>query len=212
MAKTHVGSLTFNIVPGNVMADYKKPAELLSAGQELMQHLGDDHRHISVILDHLELALTGPEDDDVDWDLVSDMIDYLQEYPDIAHHPLEDQLFDRVLDKGLTPVERELIHLNMAQHVDISGATDDLASDVDRILSDIVVPIERLHGDFQRYLDLQRTHMINEDTHLYPLAQRLLKTEDWKDLLEASNTHTDPMFDLKQGKFASLYDFVTGST
>ena len=190
------------------MTDYKKSAENPSARQELLRRLGDDHRHMSVILDHLKHALTGPEDDDVDWNLVRDMVGYLQEYPDMAHHPLEDQLFDRVLDKGLTPAERELIHLHMAQHVEIAGATVELAGDVDRILTDIVVPIERLHEDFQRFLDLQQTHMCNEDTHLYPLAQRLLNPEDWVDLLSVSMTHADPMFELKQGKFASLYDYV----
>ena len=190
------------------MTDNKKISNSPSARQELMRRLGDDHRHIAVILDHLKNALTGPEDDDVDWNLVRDMVGYLQEYPDMAHHPLEDQLFDRVLDKGLTPVERELIHLNMAQHVEIAGATAELAGDLDRILTDIVVPIERLHEDFRRYLDLQRIHMSNEDTHLYPLAQRLLNPEDWVDLLGASMVHADPLFELKQGKFASLYDYV----
>ncbi|MCR9262282.1 MAG: hemerythrin domain-containing protein [Pseudomonadaceae bacterium] len=176
---------------------------------QLMDRLNNDHFHIATVMNALEKMFAGFPDEDIDWSEVSDMLSYLQEYPDSVHHPLEDQLFDRVLDKGLTPVERELVHTNLAQHAEIISATLRLDQDVNQILNDTVVPIGKVLEDFEHYIQLQRTHMRNENTHLFPLAQRLLTPEDWRDVAADYASHVDPMLDLKQGRFASLFEYIT---
>ena len=176
---------------------------------QLMDRLNNDHFHIATVMNALDKMFAAFPDEDIDWNAVSDMLSYLQEYPDTVHHPLEDQLFDRVLDKGLTPVERELVHANLAQHAEIINATLRLDQDVNQILNDTVVPISKVLEDFERYIELQRTHMRNENTHLFPLAQRLLSEEDWRDVEAEYASHVDPMFALKQGKFASLFEYIT---
>ena len=117
-------------------------------------------------------------------------------------------MFDRVLDKGLTPAERELVHFNLAQHAEIIGATQKLAEDINNILNDIVVPIDQVQDHFSRYLELQRLHMRNENTHLFPLANRLLSANDWSEIATEVASHADPMFDLQQAKFESLYESI----
>jgi len=193
------------------MADV--PDDTLTGGatptNDVMRQLEEDHLRIAKVLDALEHALRLDEHDDVNWNLVADIISYLQEYPDSVHHPLEDQLFDRVLDKGLTPAERELVHFNLAQHAEIIGATQRLARDVNDILSDIVVPFDQLLDHFKRYLELQRLHMRNEIHHLFPLAERMLGDDDWREVAAEVATHADPMFDLNVGKFAGLYNYIT---
>ena len=104
---------------------------------------------------------------------------------------------------------RELVHANLAQHAEIINATLRLDQDVNQILNDTVVPISKVLEDFERYIELQRTHMRNENTHLFPLAQRLLSEEDWRDVEAEYASHVDPMFALKQGKFASLFEYIT---
>ena len=178
---------------------------------QVMVRLEDDHQHIARVLETLETVLSAPADEDVNWEIVADIISYLQDYPDTVHHPVEDQLFDRVLDKGLTPAERELVHTNLAQHAEIIGATAQLAHDVEQILSDIVVPIDQLQAHFKHYLELQRAHMRNEIHHLFPLAERQLAVEDWQEIAAQIAAHADPMFELNSGKFASLYEFITQS-
>jgi len=174
-----------------------------------MQRLDGDHARMAEVLDALEQALQVDDDEGVNWDLVADIISYLQEYPDAVHHPLEDQLFDRVLDKGLTPAERELVHFNLAQHAEIIGATQRLADDIGSILSDIVVPFDQVQEHFKRYLELQRIHMRNEIHHLFPLAERLLAEEDWQEVAAQAAAHADPMYDLHQEKFTGLYEYIT---
>lgn len=176
---------------------------------QVMSRLEDDHLHIARVLEALEAVLSAPEDEDVNWEIVADIISYLQDYPDTVHHPVEDQLFDRVLDKGLTPAERELVHTNLAQHAEIISATTRLANDVGQILNDIIVPIDQLHSHFKHYLELQRVHMRNEINHLFPLAERQLAEQDWQQIATQIAAHADPMFDSNTSKFASLYEFIT---
>lgn len=176
----------------------------------VLQRISDDHRHITLALDALELQLDMDGNDDVNWNIICDILTYLQEYPDAVHHPLEDQLFDLVLDKGLTPAERELVHFNLAQHAEIIDASRQLADDVDNILNDVVVPIDRLYSHFERYLDIQRLHLRNETTHLLPMAQRLLSAEDWAEVGAQAMVHADPLFELQLEKYKGLYDYITG--
>jgi hemerythrin-like domain-containing protein len=180
-----------------------------SSQSQVMARLNDDHFHIATVLNALDKIFKNFPDEDIDWTIVSDILGYLQEYPDTVHHPLEDQMFDRVLDKGLTPAERELVHFNLAQHAEIISATVQLDQDVAQILNDIVVPIEQVLEHFDRYLELQRLHMRNENTHLFPLAERLLAESDWRDVEAEYASHVDPLFTLKQGKFASLFEYIT---
>lgn len=180
-----------------------------SSQAKVMARLNDDHFHIGTVLNALDKVFKKFPDEDIDWVIVSDILAYLQEYPDTVHHPLEDQMFDRVLDKGLTPAERELVHFNLAQHAEIIGATVQLDRDVAQILNDIVVPIDKVLDHFDRYLELQRLHMRNENTHLFPLAERLLVESDWRDVELEYVSHVDPLFTLRQGKFSSLFDYIT---
>ena len=178
---------------------------------QLLQRLNEDHQHISQVLDALENELQANDTQDVNWNIVEDIMAYLQDYPDAVHHPLEDQLFDRVLDKGLTPAERELVHFNLAQHAEIIGASHRLAQDVRNILNDIVVPIDQIQSHFLRYLELQRLHMRNEKTHLFPLAQRLLSADEWAEVGSAALCQTDPLFEARLEKYTGLYRYITGT-
>jgi hemerythrin-like domain-containing protein len=195
------------------MPDATDPTSLENlspAARRVMTRLNNDHVRIARVLDGLEQALKVDDDRDTDWQLISDFITYLQEYPDTVHHPVEDQLFDRVLDKGLTPAERELVHFNLSQHVEIIAATAQLAADVNNILNDIVVPIAQIEEHFERYIELQRVHMRNEIHHLFPLAERQLGESDWQEIEVSIAQHKDPLFDLQLEKFTGLYEYITG--
>ena len=186
-----------------------RPPPRESPQRRVMARLEKDHVRIARVLENLERLLAPGNDSDINWEIVADIISYLQEYPDTVHHPVEDQLFDRVLDKGLTPAERELVHTNLAQHAEIIGATAQLAGDIQQILNDIVVPLPQLQNHFKHYVELQRVHMRNEVQHLFPLAERQLGADDWHDIAQQMTAQADPLFEQNLDKFAALYRFIT---
>ena len=77
------------------------------------------------------------------------------------------------------------------------------------MLSDLVVPVGPLLESCQQYVELQRAHMRNEHVHLFPLAERLLDDEDWRDIGRELEQRPDPMFERRLERFASLYRHVT---
>lgn len=184
--------------------------EALDDGAAVMERLEQDHQHLSRVIDVFEaqLAKLGSDDEDVDWNLMEEIIAYLQEYPDAVHHPLEDHLFDKVLHKGLSPAERELVHFNLSQHANIISLTQRLADEIGSILNDIVVPVDALREHGRRYLEMQRDHMRNEDRHLFPLAAGLLNDDEWTDVAQVLTEQQDPLFKLRLGRYEALYRHV----
>lgn len=185
-------------------------SEARAGGAAVLERLEQDHQHLSRVMDvfDAQLAKLGRDDEDVDWNLMGEIIAYVQEYPDAVHHPLEDQLFDKVLDKGLTPAERELVHFNLSQHAQIISSTQRLADEIGDILNDIVVPMAAVREHGRRYLEMQRNHMHNEHRHLFPLAKRLLSDDDWTDVAQVLIEQQDPLFKLQLGRYEALYRHV----
>jgi hemerythrin-like domain-containing protein len=178
----------------------------------LLQHLEDDHQHIAQVLKVLESELAKYDDDRVepDLDLVMSVIDYISAYPDAIHHPLEDLLFERLLeDDRMSEDERALIRLNVAEHHDIIAATQSLAADMQRIFNDGVVPIERLKQDLNDYVQTQFVHMRREQEQLFPLAENHLTKTEWQALEEQSPIANDPLFGQLEEQYESLLGYIT---
>ncbi len=168
-----------------------------------------DHHRMSWVMDALEDEIRKLSDGgEYDLSRIEDALGYLAAYADTVHHPLEDRMFDNVLDKGLTPAERALVLGNLKQHVDIIEATRIARRDVANVLNDIVVPLERLVADLTDYVALQRTHMRTERQQLFPLAERFLTQPEWQAIAEQFEQSPDPMFDLKTKAFERLYESI----
>jgi hemerythrin-like domain-containing protein len=177
-------------------------------GMRVINRLEQDHQRTSTLLGLLQQTLATKGD--VDWLLTRDIIAYLQDYPDKVHHPLEDHLFDLVLDKGLPPAECELVRKNLRQHAQIMTATDQLAQEVEQILADIAVPIDHLKARIEHYISLQTAHMNGERDHLFPLAYVKLSESDWHSIqLLLDEGQPDPLTTPASGRFRRLYDCVS---
>lgn len=141
-------------------------------------------------------------------DLLSCLTDYIAEYPEQVHHPREDQITDRLVDKGLTPGERVLIELTVSQHAELSALTQRIAEDVDRILAGRAEADISFHADVGQYLELQRQHMRREEQQLFPLAARMLTSEDWREIEAEIARSTGPQEEARDERYRSLFDLV----
>ena len=82
----------------------------------LLERLGRDHARITSVTRELAIladAVNGQTKPD--WQRMKELVEFLCYYADRVHHPLEDKLFDRLLNKGLTPTERRLLYRNLDQ-------------------------------------------------------------------------------------------------
>lgn len=122
--------------------------------------------------------------DEPDWDGISANIGFLDYYADKVHHPLEDRVFDHLVNKGLTPTERHLVFKNLGQHEEISSMTEALARTAARAADGAFVDVLEFTEALLAYVSLQQRHMRFEEHQLFPLLDQSLENSDWNTLAQ----------------------------
>jgi len=158
----------------------------------VIERLRRDHDRIKGVARELFELIDGAEDRrDDDWQRMVELLGFLTYYADRIHHPLEDRLFDRLLNKGLTPTERRLLFRNLSQHEEITMLTEELARDA-RLAQAGGVPAENEFSEkLTGYLNLQRQHMTFEETQLFPLLEARFDNTDWNEITATSEPEQD---------------------
>lgn len=147
----------------------------------LIERLGSDHARIVGVVRELE-SLAETLSGEPDWDQIGDLLDFLSYFADRLHHPLEDRLFDVVVNKGLTPAERHLVFRNLGQHQEIRDLTDSLSRQVTTARNGGTVDAGEFRESLAEYVSLQRRHMRFEESNLFPLLEGTLDNTDWNTL------------------------------
>jgi hemerythrin-like domain-containing protein len=150
----------------------------------LLERLGRDHARIAGVIRELARRVDDVTDVamDPDWDRLDELIGFLDYYADRVHHPLEDRVFDHLVNKGLTPAERRLVFKNLNQHEEIKAMTEGLSRQVVDAQKGHVVDVQSLIEDVSRYVALQQRHMRFEDEQLFPLLDQAFDNSDWNAL------------------------------
>ncbi len=148
----------------------------------LLERLSRDHARIAGVVRRLaELAETLEQEPD--WHEIAEHIDFLDYYADKVHHPLEDRVFDALVNKGLTPTERHLVFKNLGQHEEITSLTQSLARQAAGAVSGTLTPdVPDFDEALQAYIALQIRHMRFEESQLFPLLEQGLDNSDWNAL------------------------------
>jgi hemerythrin-like domain-containing protein len=160
----------------------------------LIERLGKDHARIAAVVRELA-ELTETLGEVLDWQRLSELVEFLDYYADRVHHPLEDRLFDRLVNKGLTPTERHLVVRNLAQHQEIRTLTEALARQIDLARKGGAVDLDDFRELAANYLGLQRRHMRFEESHLFPLLEAEFDNEDWNALMGILKDSPEPEHD-----------------
>ena len=147
----------------------------------ILQQLCADHRQMTRILFHLEreirsyggLSARAPS-----LDQVLDILDYIQVYPEIWHHPTEDLLYRRLLDQsssGYAAVEEV-----MAEHEVLEMLTRRLLGLFNAIAVDQVVPRAELLKASYDFIRQQLHHIRREQALVFPLLEEAFTRQDWR--------------------------------
>jgi hemerythrin-like domain-containing protein len=131
--------------------------------------------------------------DNADWDIVQRVVEYCLAYPDLHHHPLEDQVLARLRNKD--PAAATAFIGLTTEHRELSVSLRRVATATDQVLQDATVPRDWFISLFRKFLDVQRDHIRREESGFYPAAERVLGTADWADLDSSVSGHPgDPLF------------------
>ncbi|HSV78192.1 MAG TPA: hemerythrin domain-containing protein [Ramlibacter sp.] len=131
------------------------------------------------------------EDTKPDFELMLDIVSYLRQMGDRAHHRLEDAAFERLVlrDPALClPVNRL-----KQEHRAIAAAGEELATLLNEALGDAVVLRSAVETAAALYLVYYRHHLATEEKSIMPRAAKLLTDEDWKAVSRAVPQDLKPL-------------------
>ena len=142
-----------------------------------------------------------------DFELLSSVIEYLERYPAVFHHPKEEDYLFKALRLRQPEIGRilDLVH---DEHV--KGG---------KMLAELRRALEAYRADghafdsFKQiatsYIGFERRHMAREERELLPLSLRVLHDEDWAEIDAAFASNEDPLFGQARGKeFQRLVEHI----
>ena len=169
-----------------------------------------EHVNFSRLLDLLEAQVAAfHEGERPNVGLMLDIVSYLHEHADRAHHPREDAAFTRLLIHE--PALRVPLNRLLQEHRVIAVAGEELVEQLDDVIADAVVLRATIEAAAAQYLAYYRHHLATEEREILPRAARLLTAEDWAYIVAAAPSVPDPLFDdPPSDAYRELREFIAG--
>ncbi|WP_022943199.1 hemerythrin domain-containing protein [Psychromonas hadalis] len=161
----------------------------------MLEIIHRDHRNINQLLRILRKKIKLLENDEkIDYRLVKVIINYLKNYSDKYHHPMEDLIYAYYLKYRVVPDE---VAIRLSQeHKLIKEVTIELDELVDMILLDAIVPKEQCLEKLAVFVELQAAHLMYEESQVLPAIKASLSADDWVNLEQQwqHSHYDDPLF------------------
>ncbi len=176
--------------------------------ETLITRLRSDHQQIMSISDRLDaevsVALAGGE---VNVAKVLDCFEYLENYPEIFHHPIEDVALGLLLSKGLAAELSLSLRCIFSQHQLLSEKVSVLSQQLGAMANNENINLIVLFSSIRQYVILQREHIQLEEDLLLPAMEVQLQPEDLKklELLVFLRWQTVGISSADSCEFAELY-------
>ena len=175
---------------------------------EILEQLKTDHGNISRLLSTLEEQMKIVHDEEnADFELMRDIMVYMTHYPDHTHHPMEDLMFQRLIehDSGAGDIVARLER----EHVGLAEKGKRFQEMLRHVVDGALVERDVLESTGRDYIAFLKTHMEIEDSDAFPRAERALSNEDWQIVASGMQARTDPVFGpVIADEFRSLYDDI----
>lgn len=170
----------------------------------MLTQLRLDHANMARMLHVLQLkqkALANEERPN--FQLVREVVDYILDYMEGFTLPLE-----RLFSERLAEVAPESVEVTERLSTDYRALKSRLArlsNDIDMILMDAVMPMDRFAEDLKAYLDAHRAYLRDERELLFPLIVEHFREEDLDRLAQALPARATAELERLQEAYPELY-------
>lgn len=131
-------------------------------------------------------------EENVDYRLVKEIVDYLSSHSEAIHHPKEDLIYHYYVahygnDKHISDLAED--------HVILSEKTHCFLDIIEMILKDAIVPQEVFMEQLAEFITSQKQHLDLEEKEILPLVSKAFNDQDWQ-YLESQwmKNEDDPVF------------------
>lgn len=171
----------------------------------IMARLALDHARLAQLLDLFDHLLDlFHQGEEPDYELMSEMLEYMESYQDTIHHPTEDLIFRRVLDQGTQ--RRDVFDVLRHQHDRLPQLNRRFRQSLEGIVHEAVLPREEVEAQGRELVTTLREHMALEDQEAFPIALERLGEADWDAVQALAPNVDDPLFGAPDPeRFRSLF-------
>ncbi len=176
---------------------------------EVIQSLCDEHRNIERVLLLIRFqadCLQGTHDLQ-GFELLTNAIGYMHNYPGVTHHPCEEIMLARL--SAVNPSVVSLCSQVAEQHKSFAQQESSMLRLIREAQAGDAGACIQLKEIGVSYCKEQAKHITSEEAELFPLAGEYLSDADWQEIAARSEAIIDPIF----GKgilqhYQSLYDYL----
>lgn len=175
----------------------------------IIQSLTAAHRNMERVLTliHLKLDTLPVVQVETEFQLLSNAIGYMQDYPGVSHHPTEDIIAVKLA--GRAPEHRGLCTQISDQHQRFSRWEVMMLHRLRGARAGDVEARREVQAIGKAYCLEQASHIHTEEREFFPRALQHLSAEDWETVADHSRTALDPVFARKELKrFDNLHDYL----
>ncbi len=170
----------------------------------MLTQLRRDHANMARLLHVLSLKhRTLAHGKRPDFQLVREVVDYILDYMNSFTIPLERLYSEHLLAKA--PEADELSRQLASDYQGLHERLLQLSHNIDMILMDAVVPMDRFADDLKAYLDAHRAYLRAEREKLFPLIRTHLTDEDQQRLLKMLPAGAEDSLSRLQEAYPQLY-------
>ncbi len=142
-----------------------------------------------------------------DYELMQSALEYFLDYPDKIHHPKEDLVWARLVERDSAAVAGmgDLAVL----HEELSALTHSIAYALKLVLQDASASRDWVGTSARNFLNAYRKHMEIEEALFFPLADKALSDADWREIDARIGSTEDPLFARRDElRFESLRKYI----
>ncbi len=170
----------------------------------MLNQLRQDHANMARMLHVLKLKQkTLAEGERPNFQLMREVVDYILDYQEGFSQPLEEICSQRLQE--LAPETAEVTERLAKDYRALKAQLKRLSNDLDMILMDAVVPMDRFADDLKAYLDAHHAYLRDERELLFPLLREHFAEGDLERLAEALPEGTTEELERLQEAYPELY-------
>lgn len=161
----------------------------------LMERLHRDHQNLNRLFDMLEQQVERYHQESAlepDLLLILDIVAYLNDYPKVYHHPLEEEAIALMAERNLG--DERTNQFIQEQHRHLEVGTERLTQLFITVANDQPVAIETIREALSSYLGASRKHLDAEDNLLFPAMEEVLGEAEWQTITSRLPEQRDPLF------------------
>lgn len=159
---------------------------------KILRGLHADHANLVQLLGLIEAEVEKLDTGDgmPDFELLTLAFEYCNDYPGRYHHPKEDLMFQKLLQRDPAIGNRTVALTE--EHETLGQLTNEFAAAIAGAIEG--ESCEKLRDVASRFVQYYRHHIGIEEAEVFPRARHALTDDDWREIEDAYEGISDPVF------------------